>query len=433
MNIGSFPNYKNSDEARESLLGSEFLIHSLLDNDMYKFTMMQYAFHNQRDAKVKYRFKCRSKTNLLHLKEMVIHQIKHYCNLSFSQDELDFMSQVEGELFKSDFIEFLRNFKHNFNDVNVFEEDGDLAIEINGSWVGTILMEVPFLAIINGCQTILDASDKEGLHYYIQNGLDILNEKIHKINLFQYQYPDKLKIVEFGVRRRFLNFEYQKLLNQKLLESAPQNYMGASNMLLAKELGVKPYGTMAHEYLQAAQAISTPEKSQQFAFESWKQEYGDKLLVALSDIFGNEAFFADFGKELAEQYFGLRQDSGCPFKWGNQAINFYNYHDINPSEKTIMFSDSLNIDKCIALTKEFSDRINVLCGIGTNITNDVGLNALSIVLKMVEFNGQSVAKISNNVEKIMSRDEKYLESLFSMIDRKKLDNAELLNYINQEK
>ena len=408
----NIPNFKSKKEAEQSLLGEFKLITSLLDNDLYKFTMQQYAFHNQPDAKVKYRFKCRSDVNILNLKEIIENQIQHYCNLSLSDEEYLYMK--ENTLFKDDYLEFLKNLKHDFNNVDIFEENGDLMIEINGLWTETILMEVPFLAIVNGASSILEASSKEGLHYYVNCGLKRLGDKIEKIK----DSKSSLKLVEFGVRRRFYGYEYQKLLNQKLLKELPKNYLGASNVKLGMDLGVNIYGTMAHEYLQAAQAIDTPENSQVYAFESWLKEYGGKLAIALSDIYGDAAFFADFNKELAEKYDGLRQDSGDPIEWGHKVLNFYKKLGIDAKQKSIMFSDGLNTEKAIKINEEFTGKINVLFGIGTHITNDTGVKPLSIVIKMVLFNDKHVAKVSNDINKSMCQSKQYLNQLFKIIKKK---------------
>tara|TARA_B100002019_G_C21257693_1_gene594876 strand:+ start:724 stop:1998 length:1275 start_codon:yes stop_codon:yes gene_type:complete len=415
-------NYENKEQAIEALMGEHVIIESLLDNDLYKFTMQQYAFHNNPDDVVKYRFKCRTDKNILHLKEIIEHQIKKYCELSFKKEELEYLSQMEG--FESDYIEFLSGLNHSFSDVSIFEEDEDLMIEIEGLWTHTILMEVPFLAIVNGVETILEATENGGVKCYVENGLKKLDEKIKEIKENNLR-GNQIKLVEFGVRRRFYGFNYQFLLNERLNDEIPGNYLGASNVLLGKELGVKVYGTMAHEYLQAAQAISSPEESQDFAFKSWLKEYKGKLAVALSDIYGNEAFFADFSKELASVYDGLRHDSGDPFRWGDMVLSFYRKNGINPKEKTVMFSDGLNVGKALELNDAFRRDINVVFGIGTNITNDTGIKPLSIVIKMVSFNNKPVAKVSNDMGKTMCKDENYMSKLKEIIKNKKKKYEEL--------
>lgn len=406
--------FKSKEEALNALLSDFFIIQDLTDNDLYKFTMQQYAFHNQPKSIVKYKFKCRSAVNLSRMVDVVRHQINHYCNLTFSERNINKLRSIDG--FQEDYLDFLKNLKHNQDDVKVFiDEDNQLAIEIEGLWTHTILMEVPFLAIINGVNSILEAADNGGVHKFVKLGIEKLKDKIALIK----DSGSNMKFVEFGTRRRFHSLEYQLLLNKILLEECPDNYLGVSNILISDELGVKVYGTMAHEYLQAAQAIIRPEDSQVFAFNDWLREYDGKFAVALSDIFGNEAFFYDFHKELAENYTGLRQDSGDPKEWGRMAIDFYHHHSIDPKTKTIMFSDGLNIPKAIALDNMFSNEIDVISCIGTNITNDTGIKALSIVIKMTYFNNKPVAKVSNDISKSMCQEPKYSERLLEIIDEKK--------------
>ena len=57
---------------------------------------------------------------------------------------------------------------------------------------------------------------------------------------------------------------------------------------------------------------------------------------------------------------------------------------IDPKTKRIIFSDGLNLDLILKLQDRFAPRIQVAYGWGTNLTNDCGLKALSIVVKVIE-------------------------------------------------
>lgn len=411
----NIPNFKNVEEAITALKSDYFLINHLTDNDLYKFTMQQFAFHQQKDAVVKYRFKCRNKIDLRHIKDILLYQIKHYCDLTFTKQELEFLKSTGH--FKADYLRYLETFKHDLSNVKISIVNNELMIEIYGKWTETILMEVPFLAMVNGIFSILEASKGEGIHFHVEKGVQILHDKIAKLK--EAEHLDKIKIMEFGVRRRFLDVNYQEIINRILIENIPENFLGVSNVYLAMKLNVKPFGTMAHEYLQAYQAIATPETSQAEAFKAWLKEYNGTLDIALSDIFGDEAFFADFNKELAETYSGLRQDSGDPVEYGYNVIKFYKGLGINPLDKKIVFSDSLNVDLIIKIINEFHDKIQVAFGIGTNLTNDVGLLSLSIVIKMTKFNNKDVAKLSNDISKSMCENEEYFNNLVKIVESKK--------------
>ena len=112
-------------------------------------------------------------------------------------------------------------------------------------------------------------------------------------------------------------------------------------------------------------------------------------------------FFKDFTKEKAEQWRGLRQDSGDPIEFGKKAIRFYKKHGINPKEKLIIFSDGLDIKKIYKIEKAFKGKIKTAYGWGTNLTNDVGAKPISIVVKAVEANGRPLVKLSDNLAKAL--------------------------------
>jgi len=101
----------------------------------------------------------------------------------------------------------------------------------------------------------------------------------------------------------------------------------------------------------------------------------------LTDTFTTDFFFSDFTPEQAEQWRGVRQDSGDPVAFGEDLIGFYNDLRINPLEKTVVFSDGLDIGQIVSLQRHFAGRINVLFGWGTTLTNDMGIKPLNVVMK----------------------------------------------------
>ena len=177
--------------------------------------------------------------------------------------------------------------------------------------------------------------------------------------------------------------------------------------------GRKPIGTMAHEWIQAGQAIGAVQlkNSQKYMFETWVKEYRGDLGIVLTDTINMPAFLKDFDKYFAKLYDGCRHDSGCPYDWGDQLISHYQSLGIDPMAKTAVFSDGLNFDKMIEIDKHFHGRINTSYGIGTNVTNDVGVKALSMVIKLVQLNGNAVAKISDEPAKAICEDPDFLSYL----------------------
>ena len=173
--------------------------------------------------------------------------------------------------------------------------------------------------------------------------------------------------------------------------------------------GLTPLGTMAHEYLQACQAVGPRLRdSQVFAFNMWAREYRGDLGIALSDVCGMDAFLRDFDLFFCKLFDGVRHDSGDPFEWGEKLIAHYEKMRIDPRTKTMVFSDSLNMPLAIRLFEYFKGRVRTSFGIGTNLTNDLGYEPLQIVIKMTRCNGQPVAKISDEPSKTMDYDPSYV-------------------------
>ena len=192
----------------------------------------------------------------------------------------------------------------------------------------------------------------------------------------------------------------------------PQYFKGTSNVLLARDLGLVPIGTMAHEYLQTFQTLGVRLRDfQSAALEDWVQEYRGDLGIALTDVVGMDAFLADFDLYFAKLFDGLRHDSGDPFVWGEKALAHYAKLRIDAHTKRLVFSDGLDFDKSFALYRHFADRTQLGFGIGTNLTNDMGLKPLHIVMKLTHCNGQPVAKLSDSPGKTLCDDETFLAYL----------------------
>ena len=120
------------------------------------------------------------------------------------------------------------------------------------------------------------------------------------------------------------------------------------------------------------------------ALDNWVDIYKGDLGIALSDTFTTDSFLETFDKKFAKLYDGVRHDSGDPVIFAKKVIKHYNKLGIDPSSKTIIFSDSLNPEKAesIAMHPDIKNKIKVSFGIGTNFTNDVGVKPLNMVIKM---------------------------------------------------
>lgn len=386
------------------------IISSLLDTDLYKFTMMQVVLHQFPGAEVEYRFKCRNTANLAPYVGEIREEIRGLCSLYFQDVELAYLKAMR--FIKSDFIDFLGLFRLNEKYVNVTAlASGEIEVSIKGPWLHTILFEIPVLAIIN--EVYFRHAQKQP---DLAEGRARLNIKILQL---QADGLRELKIADYGTRRRFGKAWHEEVLRTlvtRLGTGAMGQFAGTSNVLFAMKLGLTPLGTMAHEYLQACQALGPRLRdSQVFGFESWAKEYRGDLGIALSDVYGMSAFLRDFDMYFCKLFDGARHDSGDPFQWGERMLAHYAKNRVDPKTKTLIFSDGLTVPRTIALYQQFRGRCQLAFGIGTNLTNDLGdpprHEPLQIVIKMIRCNGQPVAKLSDTPAKNMCDDEKYLAYL----------------------
>ena len=380
------------------------IIRSLLDTDLYKFTMMQVVLHHFPAAQVEYRFKCRNEdVDLAPVAAEITEQVKALCELRFTPEELAYLRGLR--FIKSDFVDLLGLFKLDERFIRISSgpaHESGLDITIRGPWLHTILFEVPVLAIISEAyyRHTVPLPD-------FSTGRARLTAKIKQFEAAE----EGFHFADYGTRRRF-SYVWQEEVLRTLQQTLPDKFVGTSNVYLARQLGLTPLGTMSHEYLQACQAVGPRLRdSQSYALNTWAREYRGDLGIALSDVYGMDAFLRDFDLFFCKLFDGVRQDSGDPFEWGDKLIAHYQKMRIDPRQKTMVFSDSLTPELAIRLFRYFRHRMGISFGIGTNLTNDLGYLALQNVIKMTRCNGQSVAKISDSPAKAMDHDPKYVNYL----------------------
>ncbi|MDR0771104.1 MAG: nicotinate phosphoribosyltransferase [Burkholderiales bacterium] len=380
------------------------IIRSLLDTDLYKFTMMQVALHHFPAAQVEYRFKCRNEgVDLAPIAEEVSRQIKALCELRFAPEELEYLRSLR--FIKSDFVDLLGLFKLDDRFVRVSSGPtykNGLDITIKGPWLHTILFEIPVLAIVSEVYYRHAVSVPD-----FTTGRTRLAAKVKQFEAVEEDF----RFSDYGTRRRF-SYVWQEEVLRTLQQGLPGKFVGTSNVHFARQLGLTPLGTMSHEYLQACQAVGPRLRdSQSYAFGTWAREYRGDLGIALSDVYGMDAFLRDFDLFFCKLFDGVRHDSGDPFEWGDKLIAHYQKMRIDPRGKTMVFSDSLTPELAIRLFHYFKNRMGISFGIGTNLTNDLGYLALQNVIKMTRCNGQPVAKISDSPSKVMDDDPMYVNYL----------------------
>lgn len=376
------------------------IVVSLLDTDLYKFTMNQLMFHKHTNLIGTYVFKCRNK-GVEFTPEMVDEinaQIDHLCTLKFTDEELDYLGSLR--FIKPDYVEFLRLWYPIRKYITCcLDYDRTLSIEVHGPMFSAMQFEIYLLEIVNEVYFRM-AYDYLGL---MDSAKERLYDKVYALDRNDYTF----KFAEFGCRRR-LSREWQDYVLKALLSTG--KCVGTSNVYLAMKYGMTPIGTYAHEFIQMYQGVPgvTLAYTNKVAMEEWFDEYQGDLGTALTDTLGTDLFLRDFNRLQATCYTGVRHDSGDPIEWGEKIIAHYEKLGIDPKTKTLLFSDSLDFDKAQEIYDHFKDRAKVSFGIGTFLTNDTAVGALNIVIKLQYVNGHPVAKLSDNPEKAMCQDMDYL-------------------------
>ena len=335
------------------------IIESLLDTDLYKYTMMQAVWSRFPSVTAEYAFKCRSSgVDLAPLAAEIRAELDGLGELAFSPDELAFLRSIR--YLKPEFIDSLAGFALDPGAIEISTEP-TFSLRIRGNWLQTILFEVPVLAIVNEVYFRHAHPSTEAI---LAEGRRRLGEKCARIAAS----PVPLRIMEFGTRRRYSG-AWQREVVETLKYRIGESLVGTSNVHLAHRLGLKPFGTMAHEFLQAGQALAHPLDSQKFMLEQWMQEYRGDLGIALSDIFGFDAFLRDFDRLFSKAYDGCRHDSGDPLAWGEKLLAHYESLGIDPKTKTAVFSDGLRSSLWPRWTLLVPIRLSPICAFSVSATS----------------------------------------------------------------
>ncbi len=377
--------------------------------DYYKFTMSQLQYEQMPAVQVTFGLINRSVVRLADMIDVdaVRQQLDTLRAVGFGADELAYLAGLRTSqgtpVFAPRYLEWLSASRLPAVEVWV---DGDVRVQTSGAWPLVTFWETVVMSAINQ-------------HYFAgyvrAHGLslaDVYAEGMRRLDAkiaVLHQYPG-IKIVDFGTRRHF-GFDWQTQVVAHLQRQCPNQLIGTSNVALAQQFGLRPIGTFAHEMPMVYAAVAEHQgrevrDSHQRFLHDWYARYGVDLSIALTDTFGSGFFFHDFTPTQAQTWRGVRHDSGDPLAFGERVISFYQRHGIDARTKTIVFSDSLTIERIVELYRRFEGRINVLFGWGTNLTNDVGLTPLNIVMKTVSADGVATVKLSDHVGKHTGPQEK---------------------------
>jgi nicotinate phosphoribosyltransferase len=381
--------------------------------DYYKPTMSQLAHEVEPDAEVTFTFKNRGNERLADYIDPnnLQARLDTIRERGFNETELTYLAGIvntTGErVFYDSYLDHLRT--ADLPPAQVTMENNDIMVTATGTWSTVTFWETVVMSEINEAyfEGMVHAEGIDVFELY-NEGERRLNEKIAILQ----ENPD-IKIADFGTRRHF-SHRWQRYVLERLLAECPDNVIGTSNVALAQAYNIKPIGTFAHEMPMVFAGLADSRGQDVRAAHNeflnvWYARYGEDLSTALTDTFTTDFFFSDFTPGQAATWRALRHDSGDPIEFGERAIAFYEDLGIDPKEKTIVFSDGLNIADIVKLHDHFQDRVNITFGWGTSLTNDLGVKALNIVMKATHANGTETVKLSDNPGKHTGTPEKVAE------------------------
>ncbi len=380
------------------------IIESLLDLDFYKFTMGQMVFLKYRDVPVVYSLV--NRTRQVRLAEFIDaselrSELDHVRSVRLNNSELHYLrgtNEYGERMFRESYLEFLRGLE--LPPYQLEEVDGSFRLQFRGAWSEAIYWETVALAIVNELynRSLMKPLSRFERDLVFARGKMRLAEKIRVL-----RGRPEISFIDFGTRRRFSR-DWQHYVDRTLAEEMPAQFLGTSSAESAMLHGLVPMGTSAHELTMVMSGIMHDSDdliraSHNRVLQDWWDLYGWGLSVAVTDTYGSEFFFRDMEESQARAWKGLRHDSGDPFEFGEKAIRFYEGHGIDPREKLLIFSDGLELPIILALSRRFHGRIKLSYGWGTNLTNDLGFEPISIVVKAIEANGHRTVKLSDNLAK----------------------------------
>lgn len=345
---------------------------SILDNDFYKFTMQYAAVKLYPETQAKYEFINRGKHEFPSgFAEALRKRIEEMASLKLTKEEKEYL-RITCPYLNSAYLDFLQGYRYDPSEVKICQNGNDISVEIQGYWYRTILWEVPILALISE------------LYYELTHQQRDSDEKvIETVRKKAESYLDLgVKVAEFGTRRRH-SYQVHELVVESLKKFGGSSYVGTSNVHFAMTTGVKPIGTHAHEWFMYHGARFGFKIANGIGLDRWVNVYHGDLGIALTDTYTTDVFFTQFNKKLAKLFDGVRHDSGDPVEFAQKTIQHYEKMGIDPLHKTIIFSDGLNLEKVKTISEATQGRIGISFGIGTNLTNDVGLKPMNIVLKLI--------------------------------------------------
>jgi nicotinate phosphoribosyltransferase len=346
------------------------IIKHFTDNDLYKFSVMMAIQKLYPWSYVRYEFFDRNHTSYPDgFAERLKEEVAGMVNLRMTKAEKKYI-QKRCYFFDPAFIDFLEGYQYDPEEVHITQEGGELSILIEGYWYRTVLWEVPLLAIVSELYFNMTGAIPQGVEKNAQ-------EKARGLVALQADYSD------FGTRRRF-SFDVHSQVIAALQANSGKYFKGTSNVYFAMKYNTTPIGTMPHEWFMYHAALFGYRAANMKALEAWVDVFQGSLGITLTDTYTTGAFFKSFSLKQAKLFDGVRCDSGDPLSFTDKAIAFYEENRIDPLSKTVVYSDSLNLNEVKRIKEHVNGRMHDTYGIGTYFSNDVGVKPLNIVIKLTE-------------------------------------------------
>ena len=344
------------------------IITHFTDNDLYTFTCQYYILHTYPRAEVRYSFFDRNHTRYPKgFGALLQEQINGMKDVVITEDEIEFMKKKVYFL-PEWYYNFLRGFRFNPAEVHIFQDlEGYLSIMIEGKWYSTIMWEMPILSTISELMHIINGDMEK---YNSENEWKKSYDKGVKA------FTNGIALSDMGTRRRFSYINHYNILSGLKKASvdcanSPGKFIGTSNVWFAKEFDLTPIGTMSHQTCSFEECVSGVFECNHQLMKKWSDVYDGDLGIFLPDCFGSKIFLSNFSKKMAKMFDGIRIDSGDEKEETEKMISKYESLGINPSTKSIVYSNALTIDKAIELHKWVNGRMNDSYGIGTHLCADV--------------------------------------------------------------
>ncbi len=388
------------------------IIRSLIDTDFYKLLMCQSVFRNKRETDVT--FSLINRTKSIRIADLIDEgelreQLDHVRSLRLARGESTWLRgntfYGKRQMFRPDFMEWFENLR--LPAYHLEKRDGQYQLTFEGKWPEVMLWEIPALAVLMELRSraVLRDMDRFELRVLYARATTKLWEKVERLR----DLPD-LRLADFGTRRRH-SFLWQDWCVQAMMEGLGSKFTGTSNCLIAMRRDIEAIGTNAHELPMVYAALADNDEELARApydvLADWQEEHEGNLRIILPDTYGTKGFLENAPDWLAG-WTGIRVDSGDPATGAEIAIDWWKRRGEDPRQKLVIFSDGLDVEKIIALQKQFAGRVRVSFGWGTLLTNDFrglvngdALAPFSLVCKAVSANGRPTVKLSDNPNKAM--------------------------------